>query len=86
MGLFAEFHSPVDTLVLVVEDAAKATYAYLWDGRKIVADVWLWNLRSPAKDEWDDRTNLPVRKLARIHERRAAAHSRRKGHVMRLVH
>jgi hypothetical protein len=45
------------------EDDAKAAYAYLHDGHKIVGDVWLYNCGdAPETPEWklpDARSRLP---------------------------
>jgi len=45
---------------VIVEDDGKVAYAYLREGDKIVADVWLYN-RNPALEspEWKDQNKAP---------------------------
>lgn len=45
---------------MVLEDDHRVAYAYLLDGERIVADVWLYNVSpSPESEEWSDRSRLP---------------------------
>ncbi|CAH0132913.1 hypothetical protein [Roseomonas sp. CECT 9278] len=53
------FADPGTGCAVVVEQCAKACYAYLHDPQgRICADAWLWNvLAAPAEPEWHDRSD-----------------------------
>jgi len=59
-GLLVEDHDPVSGYSAVFDDDGKTAYAYLSDGKRIVADVWLYNRgESPDDPEWDDPGKMP---------------------------
>jgi hypothetical protein len=44
----------------VLEDDGRVAYAYLLKDRKIVADVWLYNVgESPESTNWRDKSAMP---------------------------
>jgi hypothetical protein len=59
-GLSAVVTDPNSRFNVVVEDDGRVAYAYLREGRVIVADVWLYNSGpTPAHPEWRDRSKMP---------------------------
>jgi len=51
---------PGSTLSVLLEDDGRVAYAYLRDGNRIVADVWLYNVaETPERVDWRDRTQMP---------------------------
>jgi hypothetical protein len=51
---------PGTALSVVLEDDGRVAYAYLTDGGKIVADVWLYNIApTPERVDWRDKTQMP---------------------------
>jgi YD repeat-containing protein len=63
MGSEAVFFSmpdPEGDLVAVFEDDGRVAYAYLLQGQKIVADVWVYNRAdAPEAPEWSDPDKAP---------------------------
>jgi hypothetical protein len=50
-----------------IEDDGRVAYAYLRQGKEIIADVWLYNVApAPEKAEWKDRTKAPFLNPARF--------------------
>lgn len=59
-GFRYRFRHPEQELDLVITDDGKVAYAYLLQGGRTVADVWLYNrAATPELPEWRDRTKLP---------------------------
>jgi hypothetical protein len=60
MSAFFQIDIAGTDLSVVLEDDDRVAYAYLTQGGKMVADVWLYNVADPPdQDPWKDRTQLP---------------------------
>lgn len=47
-------------LSVLIEDDGKVCYAYLLRGKRIVGDIWLYNIApTPNEAEWHSKENLP---------------------------
>ncbi len=47
-------------LSVLIEDDDKVCYAYLLRGKRIVGDIWLYNIApTPNEAEWHSKENLP---------------------------
>lgn len=58
--IFIVRESPDGRYSVVVEDDGRVAYAYLREGKRIVADVWLYNrCETPQTPEWTDKSKLP---------------------------
>jgi hypothetical protein len=54
------WHSPDGDYAVDIEDDDRVAYAYLLQGERIVADIWLYNAEAtPTEPEWADREKLP---------------------------
>jgi len=50
---------------VVFEDDGRVAYAYLFEGEKIIADVWLYNHgQAPSEPEWLDFSKAPFKNSA----------------------
>ena len=65
MAYLLELRESDSPYSVVVEEDEKVAYAYLRHGRRIVSDVWLYNVRgAPREPEWTDRANAPFANAA----------------------
>jgi len=54
------FYDETDKHSLIIDDDGKDSYAYLLDGREIIADVWLYNqAKTPELAIWDSLDEVP---------------------------
>jgi hypothetical protein len=59
-GALLRFDDEASNRAVVLEDDGRVAYAYLLVAKKIVTEVWLYNVaESPAVPEWRDRSKLP---------------------------
>ncbi len=59
-GCFLQLEDPASSRSLIVEDDGRVAYAYLLDGKQMIADVWLYNVApTPDHQDWKDRSQMP---------------------------
>jgi hypothetical protein len=58
---FKQYVCPQDERYsLLIEDDGRVSYAYLLEGRDIIADVWLYNQQeAPNNANWSDQNEMP---------------------------
>jgi hypothetical protein len=60
--VLVEATDPGSRLTALFEDDGRTGYAYILEGGRIVADVWVYNHgEAPSEPEWDDHTKAPFR-------------------------
>ncbi len=58
--LMSQHVDPDSGFKALFEDNGRVAYAYLFDGDRIIADVWLYNRGpAPSEPEWRDRSRAP---------------------------
>ena len=59
-GTLLQVKDPSSARSVIVEDDGRVAYAYLLDGKEIIADVWLYNVApTPDEPDWKDRSQMP---------------------------
>jgi hypothetical protein len=70
--LLFKYSDKESRLLVVFEDDGRVAFAYLVEGDKILADVWLYNHgRAPAKPEWRDVSKAPFKNSSKFASRRS---------------
>ncbi|WP_426792349.1 hypothetical protein [Sphingobacterium sp. WOUb80] len=61
MSYFKQFFCDIQPeFSVIIDDDDKVCYGYLYRGKKIVGDIWLYNnVQTPEEPEWHTKENLP---------------------------